>query len=190
MTTPQTRIACLAAGVTVLHGLLLWTWAAHLPASGGPMHAPVVLARWLPPPTVRNDDRSPAPAAVSRARSRSVRPQPQPQPQPSSAGPDAQAQTTVEAAQPGGASLEPALRVDGIQRAARELSRRRGLAELSDDMLGQHAVDAQAALRAGVASAARSDCLKAGEGGYAHSGLGLFALPVLVFDAATGGCRK
>ena len=186
MTSPQTRIASLAALVVVLHGLLLWVGAARLPVAGGPVHAPVMLVRSLPPPAGQADDWPLAPAAVSRPRSRGV---PQKTVAPGTL-PQAQGEAPVEAAQPGAVAGEPALRVGAIQRAARELSRRRGLAELSDDKLGQRAVDAQAALRAGVASAARSDCLKGGEGGYANSGLGLFALPLLVFDAAAGGCRK
>lgn len=84
---------------------------------------------------------------------------------------------------------EPPLRSDGIQRAVRESARHKGVAELANEQLGHQPIDAQAALRAGMASAARSDCLKGGEGGYAHAGLGLFALPLLVVDAATGRCR-
>ncbi|MBC7993468.1 MAG: hypothetical protein H7Z15_09535 [Rhizobacter sp.] len=49
---------------------------------------------------------------------------------------------------------------------------------------------AQERLRHGMGSAARGDCAKGGEGGYAHSGMGLFALPLLMFDAVSGRCAK
>jgi len=45
------------------------------------------------------------------------------------------------------ATLEPALRVDGIQRAARASARPKGLAALSDEQLGQQPASAQAALK-------------------------------------------
>jgi hypothetical protein len=71
----------------------------------------------------------------------------------------------------------------------RESARQKGLATRVDEQLGNVPADAQKALREGIASGARGDCLKGGEGGYANSGMGLFALPLLVVDAATGRCR-
>ena len=70
------------------------------------------------------------------------------------------------------------------------MARRRGLAELANEQVGHPPVDAQAALGNGMASAAHGNCLKGGEGGYANAGMGLFALPLLVLDAATGRCGK
>jgi len=63
-------------------------------------------------------------------------------------------------------------------------------ATLAGEQLGRPEASAQAALQNGMASAARSDCLKGGGGGYAGQGLGLFALPLLAVDLARGRCAK
>lgn len=191
MTAQQRGLATALALVSVLHLVLLWGLRPERAANDGVLRqAPVVLARWLSPPAVHNPEQLPAPTGaqrpsgrvVSRAAAQSVERAPQAEVQGAAA-------PLVEPAAVAADTVEPVLRADGIQRAAREMARRKGLAELSDEHLGQQPVDAQAALGRGVASAARGDCLKGGEGGYANSGLGLLALPLLAVDLAAGRCR-
>jgi hypothetical protein len=176
-------------GVVLVHAAVLW-WLAQqgMASPGRPVRAPL-LVRWLqslaappaalPPPAASVATRAPR----AKAENRLPAAIPAPSSQESTALPQTLSPATV-------ALPTTPLRADGIQRAARESARRIGLAELSDERLGQRPVSAQAALSAGVASAAQGDCFKGGEGGYAHSGIGLLALPLLALDVASGRCRK
>jgi hypothetical protein len=188
---PLRRIAPAIAAVIVLHALVVW-WGFGQQAHTGAPHAsaPVMLTRWLAAPAPPAELQAPARPAPPRGTAPGVR---------RAAAPAREVAATPsntvpsESVSPAASELptgpEPPLRTDGIQRAARESARHKGLAELASEQLGHQPVGAQAALRSRMASAARSDCLKGGEGGYAHSGLGLLALPLLVVDAASGRCR-
>lgn len=181
MTTLPRGLAVLIVLVCALHVVVLWRgFVMRVPSDEAAREAPAISARWLVLPVPRRPEPEPVLAAPARKPTRGRKPAPGP----AAADTAAQAPVLTETA-----PHEPALRPDGVQRAAREAARRKGLAELSDERLGQQPIDAQTALRRGVASAAHGDCLKGGEGGYANSGMGLLALPLLVFDAATGRCR-
>jgi len=107
------------------------------------------------------------------------------------AEPDEPKHLTTEAAAPGSPGEESFIRPETIADAVREAARGTALTQQADDRSGRIPVpDAQTRLAAGVASAAASDCLKGGEDGYRHQGAGLLAVPLLLFDAATGKCRK
>jgi hypothetical protein len=184
------RLQLTLFGVVLAHAGVLWWLVQHGAANTSRPIVPPLLVRWLPPPALPPH----LPPAASK-----LPPihKPQGAVAPRPAAPAPQVLANEEAATPQ-ASLQPptdgpaapALRADSIARAARESARRKGVAELSDERLGQQPVSAQAALGAGVAAAARGDCLKGGEGGYANSGLGLLALPVFVLDVARGRCRR
>ncbi|MBC7993577.1 MAG: hypothetical protein H7Z15_10085 [Rhizobacter sp.] len=130
-------------------------------------------------PVTRLPDRGPA-RRVQRSIETSAQPAAAPQITQVEAPP-------TESAAP--AATEPALRADAVQRAVRESARQKGLATRVDEQLGNAPAGAQEALRKGIASGARGDCLKGGEGGYANANMGLLALPLLVLDAASGRCR-
>ena len=173
--------------VCVLHVLALWFGGVNRRQGDAAVpYAPALSTRWVLPPAARGDEPATAAAALSRKPARAARRVPsraaETQPTIVDASPVAR-----EAARP--SAVEPPSIADSIQRAARESARHKGLAELSDERLSEQPADAQAALRHGMTSAARSDCLKGGEGGYANGGLGLFALPLLMLDAARGRCK-
>jgi hypothetical protein len=186
---PLRRIATAFAATLALHALVLW-WVVAPRVRTAWTHAlgPVMSTRWLAAPAlpgeVQVQEAAPRPVTRARATARGGRP---------AAAPADEAAAPLSDPLPVQSELpptpEPAWRVDGIQRAARESARRKGLAELADEQLGQRPASADAALREGMASAARSDCLKGGEGGYANAGLGLLALPLLAADLAAGRCR-
>ncbi|HEX3140071.1 MAG TPA: hypothetical protein VHQ87_08455 [Rhizobacter sp.] len=177
--------------VCVLHGLLLWlAFTQRSPVGAADALAPVMVTRWVvsplaPPPLQPQLPPLAAPAGPQRATARGT--QRVPVSPPALPVPGAAAEPTESAQPPQPA--EPAW-AGSIERAARDTARVRGLAVQSDERLGQQSADAQAGLRAGVASAAHSDCLKGGEGGYARSGMGLLALPMLAMDLAAGRCAK
>lgn len=77
-----------------------------------------------------------------------------------------------------------------IARAGREAARAPSLVEQSNELLAHRPPpSAQQKLAAEVAGAAKSECLKGGPGGYDKQQYGLFAIPLLFYDAATGQCR-
>jgi hypothetical protein len=190
MSAPPGILQRTLIGVALAHAGVLWWLAQHQVAITNRPIAVPVLTRWLRPPA----ERSAAPPAMTAvpvaAKSRGaaaptrlpVRP----------LAPISQATTTAQEnpLPPVDAASATALRTDGIQRAAREAAQRKGLAELSDERLGQRPVSAQATLSVGMATAALGDCLKGGEGGYRHSDSGLLALPLFALDVAAGRCRK
>ena len=91
---------------------------------------------------------------------------------------------------PAAPSVRSRIDPDSIARAGREAARAPSWARQSDELIGRTPPpSAQQKLAADTAAAAKSDCLKGGEGGYAKQGLGLFAIPFLIVDAATGQCR-
>ncbi|CAG0944395.1 hypothetical protein GPROT2_02598 [Gammaproteobacteria bacterium] len=86
--------------------------------------------------------------------------------------------------------MRPRIDPDSIARAGRETARAPSLALQSDELIGRTAPpSAQQKLATETAAAAKPDCLKGGEGGYGRQGLGLFAIPFLIADAAAGRCR-
>jgi len=88
----------------------------------------------------------------------------------------------------------PAIDPDSITRAARAVVQGTTLARESDRLIGKtEAPTAQERLAAGVARGATKDCLKGsmdGNSGYEAPAGGLLALPFLIYDAATGKCRR
>jgi len=188
MTTPPRGLAVLIVLVCALHVAVLWRgFVMRVPGDQAAREAPAMSTRWVVLPVQQRSEPEPLLAALARKPARGHKPAPGAAAEPPPAAATDTAAPAPVFTEP--APREPAWRPDGVQRAAREAAQRKGLAELSDERLGQQPLDAQAALRRGVASAARGDCLKGGEGGYANSGLGLLALPLLVVDAATGRCR-
>lgn len=183
---PLRRIGSVVAAVCVLHALLL-TYGLSLRKSvdAEVPHAPAMSTRWVDAPLAQETAVTPATQlpdwrpARRVQRAGEVTAQPVAAPQITQAAP-----LPPEIAAP-----EPPLRADSVQRAARESARQKGLATRVDEQLGLSSVDAQTALREGIASGARGDCLKGGEGGYANAGMGLLALPLLVLDAASGRCK-
>lgn len=180
--------------VCALHALLLaWGLSLRVNVDTGVFHAPAMSTRWVAAPRVQEAAVTPAakspkspksPKSHDRGPARRVQRAAEVVAQPVDSPPITPAEPPPEIAAP-----EPALRADSVQRAARESARQKGLATRVDEQLGRAPVDAQTALREGIASGARSDCLKGGEGGYANAHMGLLALPLLVIDAATGRCR-
>jgi len=83
---------------------------------------------------------------------------------------------------------------DSITRAARAVVRGTTLARESDRLIGKtEAPTSQERLAAGMARSATKDCLKGsmdGNGGYEPRIGGLFEIPFLIYDAATGKCRR
>ena len=182
------------AMVAGLHALLLGWLFAHRPHTDVVLKpAPAISTRWLAAPASAGEPQRPAPSVPARVTVKRESREPRELREPRAAAPVEDTAVLPSDPLPSAGVLpavpEPALRADSIQRAARESVRRKGLAELADEQLGPPPVDAQAALRKGMASAARSDCLKGGDSGYAHQGMGLFALPLLAADAITGRCR-
>lgn len=99
----------------------------------------------------------------------------------------------VQASTPDAAVQQPAdrpLDPDGIARAAREVARTPSLAQRSNELIGHRPPPtAQQTLGSEIASAAKPECLKGGSEGYNKQNYGLFAIPLLIADAATGRCR-
>lgn len=181
---PPRRIAPAIGLVCALHAWLLWWAFAHHMASDAVMpSAPVMSTRWLAPKAIAREAESRVAAPSTLARAMGPRDRRVAAPLTEGASPREAPAQSMQPLPP-----EPALRIDDVQRAARELALRKGVAEMADEQLGRQPVDAQAALRNGMASSARGDCLKGGEGGYANAGMGLFALPLLVLDAASRRC--
>lgn len=190
LTTPHSlSLARTLAWVGAAHlAVLAWLWAQQ-PVLPGAQRLPVLSTRWVPAP-MRADAAPPQAAAPRRSSSatpaRAAAPPPSVRSTPEQGeGITPQPPADSGATPPQAVATEPGLRADSVQRAAREAARRPGLAELSDEKIGRLPVDAEAGLRSGMASAGRRDCLKGGDGG-----LGLLALPLLAFDAATGRCAK
>jgi hypothetical protein len=184
---PLRRIAPVLWTVCAVHALLLWwVFSQRQISSEALTPVPVMSARWLTGAPAKQDEPvvTPRPsatavrAAAPRARRETASPR-----EPVPADP---------VAQPGPAApaVEPPLLADSIQHAVREAARHKGLGVSADEQLGRAPVDAQAALRSGMASAAHGDCLKGGEAGYARSGMGLLALPMLALDLVAGRCAK
>ena len=183
---PLRRIATAFTATLALHALVVWWVVAPRVHVAWP-HAlgPVMSTRWLAAPAPPGEVQvAPRPVARARAKARGVRPVAAPADE--AAAPRSDPLPVQSELPP---TPEPVWRIDGIPRAARASARRKGLAELADEQLGQRPAGANAALRDGMASAARSDCLKGGEGGYANVGLGLLAFPLLAADLAAGRCR-
>ena len=173
--------------VGVLHVLALWFGVVNRGQGDAAVpYAPALSTRWVLPPAAGGNEPAAAAGVSSRKPARTPR---------RALSRAAETQPTIIDASPAApvaaqpSAVEPPSIADSIQRAARESARHKGLAEQSDERLGEQPADAEAALRHGMASAARSDCLKGGEGGYAKAGMGLFALPLLVLDAASGRCK-
>lgn len=97
----------------------------------------------------------------------------------------------VDPAAPGGpGSAEAPLRLDGIPQIARDMARRKAIAEQADEQVRITPMSPQEKLAAGVASGAVGDCLKGGPDGSRSQALGLFGLPLLAYDAISGKCRR
>lgn len=179
---PLRRIAPALIVVCGLHALLLWEAAmrtfqvdAELPS------APVMATRWIEAPRVQPPAMERAPAVVPRRASVPQGPRP--------AEPVNEAPVTAVASPaaevPIAPTSEPALRIDGIDRAVREAARLPGLAVQSDALLEARPASASQRLERGVASAGKADCLGPERG----MALGLFALPMMAIDAVTGRCK-
>ena len=183
---PLRRIGPVVGTVCALHALLLaWVFSQRVKVDTDVPHAPAMSTRWVAAPVVQEAAVTPAAKPRDQGPARRVRPAAEVMAQPV----DSPQIAPAEPLPPEIAAPEPALRADSVQRAARESARHKGLATRVDEQLGNVPVDAQTALRHGIASGARGECLKGGEGGYANAGMGLLALPLLAVDAATGRCR-
>jgi hypothetical protein len=193
MTVAPRGLSQFIALVCALHALALWLGLERrAPGDASTPRPAAVLARWIaPPPVVRADAPAPVRAELKppslRGQSR------RPAAPEAAAAPSTETDTATASPPPGPAppvEAEPALRADSVQRAVRETVRRKSLSTLAGDQLGRPEANAETALQNGMASAARSDCLKGGDDGYARQGLGLFALPMLAIDLARGRCTK
>ena len=186
---PLRRIGPVIAAVCALHALLL-TWGLSLRAGVDVRapQAPAMSTRWVAAPLVQEPVLTPVTRVPDRGPARRVQRSLETSAQPAAAPQITQAEAPpTQSAEP--SATEPAWPADAVQRAVRESARQKGLAARVDEQLGNAPADAQSMLRNGIASGARSDCLKGGEGGYANANMGLFALPLLAVDAATGRCR-
>lgn len=135
-------------------------------------------------PARRRAETRPLPAPRRAARSDSEAPSAAPMPEHAFAPDEAAAAAPADAPQP---LVSP----ETVENAARSAARGRTLARQSDELIGAaYAPSATETLGAKLASSAAGDCLKGGEGGYDKQGLGLLAVPFVIFDAATGECRK
>lgn len=186
---PLRRIGPVAAAVCALHALLLgWALSLRVGVDRGAPQAPAMSTRWLAAPPAPERDVTPVAQGPERGSVRRVRRAAETTVQPAVVPQTTPAELpSSESTEP--VAAEPALRADSVQRAARETAQQKGLAARVDEQLGRSPVNAQTALREGMASGARGDCLKGGEGGYANAGMGLLALPLLVLDAASGRCK-
>jgi hypothetical protein len=131
-------------------------------------------------------------APVPRRKPDASRPAEAPQAVTAVPSPDSPAPPAAAATDEGLPAIDP----DSITRAAREVARSTTLSRRSDELIGKaEPPTRQEQLAAGVARAARKDCLKGsvdGDGGYQPDApvAGLLALPFLIYDAATGKCRR
>jgi hypothetical protein len=193
MTTAPRGLPQFIALVCALHAWVLWLGLEHrVPSDASKPRPAAVTARWVAPP--------PAVQAVVPARAQAVLKRPPlrgeirlPAAPAAAAGPSLETDTVTASPAPvpvPPVEAEPALRADNIQRAVRESARRKSLSTLAGEQLGRPETSTETALQNGMASAARSDCLKGGDGGYAGQGLGLLALPLLAIDLARGHCAK
>lgn len=194
MTVAPRGLSQFIALVCALHALALWLGLERrAPGDASKPRPAAVAARWIaPPPAVQAEAPAPAQAALKRPplRGESRRPAVPEAAAAPSTEPDTAAASPLPAPAPPVEEAEPALRADSIQRAVRESARRKSLSTLAGEQLGRPQPNAGTVLQNGMASAARSDCLKGGDDGYANQGLGLFALPLLAIDLARGRCTK
>ncbi len=186
---PLRRIGPVLAAVCALHTLLLgWGLSLRVSVDMAVPHAPAMSTRWIAPSLVPEPVVTSVTRLPERGPARRIQRRAETSAQPAAAPATTQAEAPpTESAAP--AVAEPALSTDSVQRAVRESARQKGLATRVDEQLGNAPADAQEALRKGIASGARGNCLKGGEGGYANAHMGLLALPLLVLDAATGRCK-
>jgi len=193
MTAAPRGLPQLIALVCAVHALVLWRGLERRAPIDATTGRPAVLTtRWVaPPPAVQVEKPVQALAIAKRMPARAT--SRQPSVTTPVAAPSTETDTVTAPPPPDPApatEAEPALRADGIQRAVRESARRKSLATLAGEQLGQPEIHAETALQNGMAAAARGDCLKGGGGGYAGQGLGLLALPLLAIDLARGHCAK
>ena len=195
---PLRRIAPAFTAVCALHALLVWwAFAPSLPPEAARHETPAMATRWIAAPPAVKPAMAPEPMALApdTVARKTVRPTarhtavvpPTTQEVPPTAP---QTQATPEVA----AAPAPGWPADSLQRAVRGPApgavRHKSYAELSNERLAPSPVDAQAALRQGMAASARTDCLRGGEGGYRGSSLGLLAAPLLLWNVAAGRCAK
>ncbi|RZU02510.1 hypothetical protein [Rivibacter subsaxonicus] len=186
------RARWVAPTVLLLHAaalMLLWRLVAP-PAPGGAARA-VRLSLMAPRPTASaipaspqerpaiERSRPPAPRSQTTATTAIAPPTEAPRAAP------AEAPRAIAADEP---SSEPPL-LDGAatRRAIRESARNPGLAQRSDDALGNAPRDANATLREGVDKAAHGDCAK---GEYVGGGMGLLSLPFWAAAELAGRCAR
>lgn len=182
------RFSTVVTVVVAGHGVLLSVAGLQRRDPAGATLLPAVMStRWLVPPAPQDEPArlAPptrlAPQAATARRARSVASR-----LPGEAVPAAAEAAAVPPPDTAAAPwAEPALRLDGVGRAAREVSQRPGLAARSDALLGAAPPSAQARLESGVAASAKADCIGPERG----MSLGLFALPLMVIDAAAGRCK-
>ncbi len=203
LTSPRWNVPAIAFAL-VLHALLvagLWqTWHAAIdtPAPFSPIM--VRLMREQAPPAVPPEEPK---RAVMKSAQPPVRRRAPEAPRSTEASQPPAAITAPAADTPGLPTATPAAPTDGklpaidpdsITRAARAVVRGTTLARESDQLIGKaDAPTAQERLAASVARSATRDCLKGsmdGNSGYEPRLGGLFEIPFLVYDAATGKCRR
>jgi hypothetical protein len=201
--TPQWNGPAIAVALA-LHGLLamgLWqTWHAAIDAPTPFSTVTVRLMREEAPPAVPPEERKraamkTAQASVQRSVPDARRSTKASLPPTATAAPaaDTPSLPTAMPAAPTDGKL-PAIDPDSITRAARAVVRGTTLARESDQLIGKtEAATAQERLAAGVARSATRDCLKGsmdGNSGYEPRLGGLLEIPFLIYDAATGKCRR
>jgi len=194
MTVAPRGLSQFIALVCALHAWVLWLGLERrAPGDASKPRPAAVTARWIaPPPAVQAEAPAPAQAALKRLPLRGERRR-HAAPEATTTAPSTETDTATASPPPAPVlpvEAEPVLRADSIQRAVRESARRKSLSTLAGEQLGRPQPNAGTVLQNGMASAARSDCLKGGDDGYARQGLGLFALPMLAIDLARGRCTK
>jgi hypothetical protein len=192
---PRRGLTAPLASALLLHGaglLVLWT-AWQSVGHGGATSRPPLVVRLIETmrPSESTSVSPPEPSAAKpAARRRAI-----PEQRREIIGSRASDTAAVAAAEssPGPALAAPHPRgIDpgSIARASREAARAPSLAQQSNELLAHRPPpSAQQKLASEVASAAKGECLKGGPGGYDKQHYGLLAIPLLVFDAATGQCR-
>lgn len=194
---PRPGLMALVLVVVAMHAAVLWLMlVASQPHIGRIGTAKRIAMEVVLVAPVRKAEPPAAPAAALRTAPTAVAPRasnrrapPATRSNAITASPSAPAASVTPTAPPQAADPAPLiLNSEATRRALRDLARQRSFAERANQDIGAPASSAfESRLGAGVAGAARGDCMK---GQFKGNSMGLLSLPALALAAATGECAR